>query len=144
MRRQRFGKIVATMGPASSSVEIINKLFLAGVDIFRLNFSHGSHEDHQARLEAIRGVEKKHGRPIAILADLQGPKLRVGTFANGRIVLKEGAKFRLDMDKQPGDERRVNLPHPEIFAALKAETDLLLDDGKLRLRVKKHGADFAD
>lgn len=116
----------------------------AGADVFRLNFSHGAHEDHAERYATIRRVEQKVGRPLGILMDLQGPKLRVGTFAAGRVTLTTGAAFRLDMDKAPGDEQRVSLPHPEIFAALEPETDLLLDDGKLRLKVKRCGADFAE
>jgi pyruvate kinase len=144
MRRNRQGKIVATLGPASSSKERISELVQSGADIFRLNFSHGSHEDHKKRYDIIRAVEEKFERPIAIMADLQGPKLRVGTFKDGPINLKNGAMFRLDLDKKPGDEKRVSLPHPEIFAALEKDTDLLLDDGKMRLRVKKFGKDFAD
>ncbi len=144
MRRNRSTKIVATIGPATSDKEKLLELITTGVDIFRLNFSHGAHADHQKRFEAIRWAEKKSGRLVAIMADLQGPKLRVGTFANGPIELKNGQKFRLDMDKTPGDIKRVCLPHPEIFKALEKDTDLLLDDGKIRLRVKKFGADFAE
>ncbi|MBI3706805.1 MAG: pyruvate kinase [Proteobacteria bacterium] len=143
MRRQRSTKIVATLGPASSSPERIEALFRAGVDVFRLNFSHGTHDDHRARIEAIRRLEQRVRRPIAILADLQGPKLRVGTFAGGPIKLVPGAAFRLDLDKAPGSAARVNLPHPEIFRALRPDSFLLLDDGKLRLRVRDCGADFA-
>jgi pyruvate kinase len=144
MRRNRNAKIVATLGPASSSQEVIERLFLAGVDVFRLNFSHGSAADHQARVQAIRAVEAAHGRPIAILADLQGPKLRVGTFANGPVQLIEGEPFTLRLDAVPGDARGVTLPHPEIFAALEPGAELLLDDGKLRLRVETCGLRFAD
>jgi pyruvate kinase len=144
MRRNRHTKIVATIGPATSSQEQILDLIKTGVDVFRLNFSHGTHADHQKRFENIRWAEKKSGRLVAIMADLQGPKLRVGTFKNGPVELKTGQKFRLDMDKTPGDINRVNLPHPEIFKALEKDTDLLLDDGKIRLRVKKFGADFAE
>ena len=144
MRRNRNAKIVATLGPASSSPETIRQLFLAGVDVFRLNFSHGTHADHAARVETIRAVEREFGRPIAILIDLQGPKLRIGTFADGPIVLAKGAQFRLDLDMVAGDQRRVSLPHPEIFAALEADTTLLLDDGKIQLRVKSFGPDFAE
>ena len=144
MRRNRNAKIVATLGPASSSPETIRQLFLAGVDVFSLNFSHGTHADHAARVETIRAVEREFGRPIAILIDLQGPKLRIGTFADGPIVLAKGAQFRLDLDMVAGDQRRVSLPHPEIFAALEADTTLLLDDGKIQLRVKSFGPDFAE
>ncbi len=144
MRRQRNTKIVATLGPASSSFEKISELIAAGADVFRLNFSHGTHEDHKARYDVIRKAEEKSGRVVAVLADLQGPKLRVGTFKDGAIQLAAGDKFRLDLDKTPGDQTRACMPHPEIFAALEKDTDLLLDDGKIRLRVKKFGADFAD
>ena len=144
MRRTRNAKIVATLGPASSDKETVRQLFLAGVDVFRLNFSHGSHEDHRARFNALRELEEETGRPIAILADLQGPKLRVSTFANGPVNLLEGAAFRLDLDTTPGTVERVGLPHPEIFAALVPGADLLLDDGKLRLVVERCGADFAE
>ena len=118
MRRHRNVKIVATLGPASSTYEMIRALFEAGADVFRLNMSHGVHEDIRKRHEIIRQVEKDLGRPIGILADLQGPKLRVGVFANGSEELVEGAAFRMDLSTAPGDAKRVNLPHPEIFAAL--------------------------
>jgi pyruvate kinase len=144
IHRQRHTKIVATLGPASSTKEMIRALIDAGADVFRLNFSHGTHEDHRRRYSLIREIEHETGRPIAVLADLQGPKLRVGTFANGPIDLKKDQTFRLDLDKTPGDDKRVCLPHPEIFAAIKPNTDLLLDDGKVRLRITKCGADFAD
>ncbi|MBN9413222.1 MAG: pyruvate kinase [Candidatus Paracaedimonas acanthamoebae] len=144
MRRYRATKIVATLGPVSSSPEIIEQLFLKGVDVFRLNFSHGTHETHLKNYKIIRVLETKYGHPIGILQDLQGPKLRVGAFKEGKIDLKVGDYFRFDLDPTPGDFRRVNLPHPEIFAALKKETDLLLDDGKLRLKVQTHGPDFAE
>ena len=144
IRRRRHAKIVATLGPASSSEAMIRSLFLAGADVFRLNFSHGTHEQHRERLELIRKVEREVGRPIGVLADMQGPKLRVGTFANGPVVLAPGGGFRLDLDDKPGDATRACLPHPEIFAALKPGANLLLDDGKLRLQVKRCGKDFAE
>ena len=143
MRRQRNAKIIATLGPASSTPEKIKTLFETGVDMFRLNFSHGSHADHKARFDAIRQLEKETGCPIGILMDLQGPKLRIGTFADGPVVLEPGAEFRLDMDPAPGNAGRASLPHAEIFAALKSGTDLQLDDGKLRLEVLEFGTDFA-
>jgi len=143
MRRHRNAKIVATLGPSSSEATTIRALFDAGADVFRLNFSHGSQEQHKERLDIIRGIEQETGRPIAVLLDLQGPKLRVGTFAHGPVELSAGAAFRLDMDPTPGDATRAPLLHPEIFAALKADTDLLLDDGKIRLRVESYGRDFA-
>jgi pyruvate kinase len=143
-RRQRSAKIVATLGPSSSSPDRIRSLFETGVDVFRLNFSHGTHDDHRARFTAIRRVETATGRPIGILADLQGPKLRLGTFAEGPIELTAGARFHLDLDREAGDERRAPLPHPEIFEALKPGTELLLDDGKVRLEVEACGSSFAD
>src|SRR5689334_18735167 len=144
MRRQRKAKILATLGPASSTREQISALFRAGADIFRLNFSHGTHEDHRARYQLIRDIEAETKRPIGILMDLQGPKLRVGTFAGGSVELRTGSTYRLDLDEGQGDGKRAQLPHPEIFAALKTGTNLLLDDGRLRLRVKKFGGDFAE
>lgn len=135
LRRRRRTKIVATLGPASSTPEVLERLYRGGADVFRLNFSHGSHADHAARIEMIRALEKKVGRPIGILADVQGPKLRVGRFQGGRVQLQAGQRFRLDMSATPGDVRRVQLPHPEIMEAARIGTTLLLDDGKLRLRV---------
>jgi len=144
MRRNRNAKIIATLGPASSTPEAIRALFLAGADVFRLNFSHGAHADHKARYDAIRALEADTGRPIGILMDLQGPKLRVGDFQGGQVMLAEGRPFRLDLDPKLGDATRAPLLHPEIFAALEPGNDLLLDDGKLRLRVEKVGRDFAE
>ena len=143
MRRHRNVKIVATLGPASDDYETILALFQAGADVFRLNMSHGSHEEIRARHAIIREIERETGRPIGILADLQGPKLRLGTFSSAEVVLREGQEFRLDLDPTPGDERRVNLPHPEIFAALKRGANLLVNDGKIRLEVLDFGKDFA-
>ena len=144
MRRSRNAKIVATLGPASSDPAVVRRLFMAGVDVFRLNFSHGSADDHRQRLNVLRELESETGRPIAIMADLQGPKLRVGVFQDGPVMLAEGAAFRLDLDKTAGNAQRVNLPHPEIFQALEPGAELLLDDGKLRLVVERCGADFAE
>ncbi|WP_340108147.1 pyruvate kinase [Pikeienuella sp. HZG-20] len=135
MRRNRNVKIVATLGPASSDRETIRALFRAGADVFRLNMSHGDHEATRARHQLIREVEHELGRPIGILADLQGPKLRVGTFADGPQMLVEGAAFRLDLDPTPGDASRAELPHPEIFKALEPGAALLVNDGKIRLKV---------
>jgi pyruvate kinase len=137
LRRRRRTKIIATLGPASATTEVIERLYRAGADVFRLNFSHGSHEDHAARIAMIREVERKVGRPIGILADVQGPKLRVGRFQAGRVQLQTGQPFRLDLNPSPGDVRRVTLPHPEIIEAARIGTSLLLDDGKLRLRVSR-------
>ena len=144
MRRFRNGKIVATIGPATSDAKAIGALFEAGADVFRMNFSHGSHEDHAARIGIIRDLEKKFNRPIGIVADLQGPKLRVGEFAEGSVELETGANFRLDLDKQLGDARRAPLPHPEVFAALEPGMRLLMDDGRIHLKVTEIGTDFAE
>lgn len=144
LRRRRRTKIIATLGPASSSPEVIERLYRAGADVFRLNFSHGTHEDHAARIAIIRALEAKLGRPIGILADVQGPKLRVGRFGGGRVQLQAGQPFRLDLNATPGDVRRVNLPHPEIIQAAQIGTTLLLDDGKLRLRVTRRRDDHLE
>ena len=144
MPRRRKAKIIATMGPSSTDPAVMRQLYDAGVDVFRLNFSHGSHEDHRRNFQNIRAIEQETGHPIGILMDLQGPKLRVGEMAGGKVELEPGASFRLDLDEAPGDARRAPLPHPEIFAALTPESDLLLDDGKLRLKVRDCGPDFAE
>ncbi len=144
MKRHRNVKIVATLGPASSTYEVIRSLVEAGADVFRLNMSHGEHSEIRARHEIIRKVEEDLDTPIGILADLQGPKLRVGTFANGEEELVPGASFRLDLNEAEGDVTRVQLPHKEIFDALEPGASLLVNDGKIRLRVKECGADFAD
>jgi pyruvate kinase len=144
MRRQRSAKIVATLGPASGSPAMLRALFDAGVDVFRCNFSHGTHDDHRKLFTAIRRIEAETGRPIGILADLQGPKLRLGDFANGRIQLAAGSAFRLDLDNRLGDQDRAPLPHPEVFRALQPGNELLLDDGKVRLKVIDCGPDFAE
>jgi pyruvate kinase len=144
MRRMTHTKIVATLGPNSSTLERISQLFEAGVDIFRFNFSHGTHAEHGARFAMVRFLEEKFGRPVGILADLQGPKLRVGSFAEERVELAKGARFRLDLVETPGDANRVMLPHPEIFRALQSGSVLLLDDGKIRLQVVDCGSDFAE
>jgi pyruvate kinase len=143
MIRTRRTRIVATLGPTSSTPELVLELARAGVDVFRLNFSHGSHEDHAKSYANVRAAEAVTTRPLGILADLQGPKLRLGTFSTTSVTLKKGAHFRLDRDAAPGDETRCCLPHPEIFAALAVGEDLLIDDGKVRLRVVEHGADWA-
>ncbi|MCE5973571.1 pyruvate kinase [Sinirhodobacter sp. WL0062] len=144
MRRLRNVKIVATLGPASSDYTTIRALFEAGADVFRLNMSHGTHAEQKARYDIIRQIEADTGRPIAVLADLQGPKLRVGTFAAGAADLEEGFPFRFDLDPTEGEGHRVCLPHPEIFAALEPGATLLVNDGKIRLRVDECGPDFAN
>ncbi|KQP12668.1 pyruvate kinase [Pseudorhodoferax sp. Leaf267] len=137
-------KIVATLGPASGDRATIEALVRAGADVFRLNFSHGSYEDHRARYATVRAVEAELGRPLGVLLDLQGPKLRIGTFAAGPVTLQEGAEFRLDLQSDgPGDATHVQLPHPQIFAALAPGVELLLDDGRIRLQVLRCSADQA-
>lgn len=133
--RSRKVKILATVGPASSSPEMLRKLFKAGADAFRVNMSHGDHATHGETIAAIRAMEKEFGRPIAILADLQGPKLRVGAFKDGQAVIRHSGHFTLDRDPTPGDETRVCLPHPELFGILQKGQRLLINDGKIRLRV---------
>jgi pyruvate kinase len=133
MRRQRRTKVVATLGPASGDRVMINRMFEAGADVFRINMSH-THPDRMRELVGmIRSVEAEHNRPIGVLVDLQGPKLRVGTFKDGPVTIDQGQHFTLDTDPAPGDPTRVQLPHPEIFAAIKPGDSLLIDDGKLRL-----------
>ncbi len=135
MRRHRRAKIVATVGPASSSPEMLKKLHLAGVDTFRLNFSHGSHADHEKVFRAIRALEAEVGSPIGILQDLQGPKIRVGKIAGGRFEAKAGDRLRFVLGTAEGGPDAIPLPHPEIFAAVAPGHDLLIDDGRVRVRV---------
>jgi pyruvate kinase len=139
--RARKVRILATLGPASNTPDMIEKLMRAGADAFRVNMSHGTHDGHAPVIAAIRSLEAKLGRPTTILADLQGPKLRVGTFAGGKVMLETGAHFRLDRDPKPGDVARACLPHKEIFDALEIGARLLLDDGKLVLRVTQMAGD---
>ena len=135
MRRLRRAKIIATLGPASMSEEMIRKLFLAGADVFRINMSHASHDGMREQVRMIRAVETVVERPIGIMVDLQGPKLRLDTFTDGAVMLEKGQSFILDATKQPGDAKRVHLPHPEILASLEPGHTILIDDGKVRLRV---------
>ncbi len=143
MRRQRRIKILATLGPASSDSAMIRKLFEAGADVFRINMSHTPHDKMRDLVKTIRNVESSYGRPIGILVDLQGPKLRVGAFADGGVQLKNGEAFTLDSDPAPGDGTRVHLPHPEILAALRPGHALLIDDGKLKLIAEETSAERA-
>jgi pyruvate kinase len=133
--RGRKVKILATIGPASRSPEMLDRLVRAGADAFRLNMSHGAHADHEAAIIAIRALEKQYAKPIAILADLQGPKLRVGTFKDGQAIIRHSGHFVLDRDKTPGDENRVCLPHAELFGIMTRGQRLLINDGKIRLKV---------
>ena len=135
MRRLRRAKIVATLGPASSDAGMIAKLFAAGADVFRINMSHTSQDRMRELVGMIRGIERETGRPIGILVDLQGPKLRLGTFTGGQAMVANGDSFVLDSDPAAGDAKRAYLPHPEIFAAVEAGHTLLIDDGKVRLTV---------
>jgi pyruvate kinase len=140
---QRKVRIVATLGPAAVDASLIERLYEAGADVFRVNMSHSSHAVLKERHGAVRAVEAKVGRPIGLLVDLQGPKLRIGKFAKGAVTLATGAPFRFDLDPAPGDETRVCLPHREIFAVLDTGATLLLDDGRLRLEIREAGPDFA-
>ncbi len=136
MIRKRSVKIIATLGPKTEDLASIEKLYKTGVDVFRLNFSHGSHEEQAQRVKNVREIEKKFNRPIAVLADMQGPKLRLATFTNGSATIKTGDTFLLDQDKKPGDHTRVCVPHPEIFSSVTPGTRLLIDDGKVSLEVE--------
>ena len=144
MRRYRKAKIIATLGPATSDEQAITQLFEAGADVFRMNFSHGVHADHQKRLDILRGLEQKHGRPVGVILDLQGPKLRVGDFEDGLAILKTGATFRLDLEDALGNAERAELPHPQIFAALEPGMNLLINDGRIRLKVTECSESFAE
>ena len=135
MRRDRQAKIVATLGPASSSAEVIRNLFLAGADVFRFNFSHGSHEEHSGRYRIVRQIEHEIGRPIAVMADLQGPKLRLGDLIDGSARLRPGTEVELELGTTGTAATRLPIPHPEIFGALSPGVALLIDDGKLRLTI---------
>jgi pyruvate kinase len=137
-------KIIATVGPASADEATLRALVEAGADVFRVNFSHGSHDDHRAVYQRIRALEADLGRPIGVLMDLQGPKLRLGTFAEGGVTLARGARIRFDLDRSPGDARRVAIPHPEIVAAVAPGHVLLVDDGKMRLAVVERGEDWLE
>ena len=137
MKRNRKVKILATLGPASAEEAMIEKLHLAGADLFRINMSHASHDLMRTLIQRIRSVESRNGRPIGILADLQGPKLRVGRFADTKVDLVAGQTFTLDNNEAPGDKNRVFLPHPEILESVKPGDRLLIDDGKLHLRAEK-------
>ncbi len=141
--RGRKVKILATLGPASSDPGVLRELFRAGADAFRFNMSHGEHAQHAENFKTVRALEKEFGRPIAILCDLQGPKLRVGTFKDGKATIAHGASFTLDRNEEPGDATRVCLPHPELFEALTEGQRLLINDGKIRLRVKEMTTDAA-
>ena len=142
MKRNRRVKIVATIGPASSSAEVIERLFECGADVFRINMSHTSPEDLHELTGIIRDIEARQGRPIGILADLQGPKLRIGDFESDEVTLIEGQVFDLVSDPAPGTSRQVHLPHPEIFSSIEPDAALLVNDGKIRLRVKERSRDM--
>ena len=142
MKRNRKAKILATLGPASSSSNIIEAMFIAGCDVFRLNFSHDDIENHRKNVEKIRSLEMKYNHSTCILADLQGPKLRIGIFKNNEEDLKKGNTFQLDLNNDQGDQKRVNFPHPEIYENLTPNTILLVNDGRIRLQIIEQGKDF--
>jgi len=142
MKRHRKAKILSTLGPTSSSLEIIENLFIEGTDIFRLNFSHGSIEQHRKNTEMIRNLEKKYNYSTCIIADLQGPKLRIGNFKNSKEKLNIGQKFKLDLSTELGDLKRVNFPHPEIYEILTPNSIILIDDGKIKMQVIEQGKDY--
>ncbi|WP_405120991.1 pyruvate kinase [Pseudomonas leptonychotis] len=144
MKADKKVKILATLGPAIKTIDDLRQLVEAGVNLFRLNFSHGEHADHAERYNWVREVEQQLKTPIGILMDLQGPKLRVGKFAEGKVMLERGQSLRLDLDSTPGNAQRVNLPHPEIIEALQPGMSLLLDDGRLRLEVTAKHSDAVD
>ena len=144
MLRKRNTKIIATLGPSTATPELIEKLFISGADVFRLNFSHGTHEQHKKGLSAIRQLEEKLNRPIGVLADLQGPKLRIGTFDRTSIRLSPGDILRLDLSKKPGNKKRVSFPHPEIISYARKNLEVLFDDGRIRGKVIKTGKNFMD
>ena len=142
MKRNRKAKILATLGPSSSSPDIIEKIFTCGCDVFRLNFSHGTIADHRKNFENIRSLEKKYDHPTCILADLQGPKLRIGTFANKKEILKKGQTFNLDLDNTVGNNKRVFFPHQEIFEILTPNTIILIDDGRIKMQIIEQKKDL--
>ncbi len=144
MSTYRQTKILATLGPASNTAEQIEALFRGGANAFRLNFSHGKHDDIRNLVTHIRALEERVKTPIGIIADMQGPKLRIGEFKDGSIALEKGQSFRFDLDKTPGDSRRVCLPHPEVLDVLEKDALIFLDDGKVRARVKKTGKDYVE
>ena len=135
MKRNRKAKILATLGPASNTFDIIEKIFIAGADVFRLNFSHSTIEEHRKNVDIIRSLEKKYNHPTCILADLQGPKLRIGNFANKKEYLKKEERFTFDLSNHPGNKLRVNFPHPEIYEMLTPNTFILINDGKLKMQI---------
>lgn len=141
LKRNRHTKILITLGPASDNKESLTSLITKGADNVRMNFSHGSHNDHQKRINIIREIEQEIGKPIGIIADLQGPKLRIGSFKNDKIYLKKGQKIKFDLIDEPGDETRVTLPHPEIIDAVNVGDTLLMDDGKVRVIIAEKEKD---
>ena len=135
MKRNRKAKILATLGPASNTSDMIEKIFITGADVFRLNFSHSTIEEHRKNVDIIRSLEKKYNHPTCILANLQGPKLRIGNFTNKKENLKRGERFTFDLNNNPGNKSRVNFPHPEIYEMLTPNTFILINDGKLKLQI---------
>src|SRR5580700_5852333 len=144
MRRQRKTKIVATLGPASSTPEMMAALFDAGADVFRINMSHTPHDLLRRLHGDLRALGEERGRPIGILVDLQGPKIRLGLLKGGPRQLKEGETIKLVLAESSDDPDEIPIPHPEIFQAIKQKHALLIDDGKVRLRLIKRTDTFAD
>src|SRR6185503_8815299 len=142
MRRRRKTKILVTLGPASSSAAVIKALFDAGADVFRINMSHTSHTALADLHGKVRALEREVGRPIGILVDLQGPKIRVGTFPGGSVKFEPGQRLRI-VRKVEGGRDEIPIPHPEVFNALKQRHSLLIDDGRIRLRLLSTGDDWA-
>jgi pyruvate kinase len=131
----RSTKIVATLGPSSSDPAVLERMVRAGVDVVRLNFSHGTAEDHLRRAETIKEISRKVGRTVAIMCDLQGPKIRVGKFKDGKIILEKGQRFVLDAGLAMGDGQRAGLDYKELPRDVEPGAVLLLDDGKIVLDV---------
>ncbi len=144
MRRHRKTKILATLGPASNNPQMMRALFEAGADIFRINMSHTDHAMLAQMVKGLRALSSSVQRPIGILADLQGPKIRLGTLPGGSRVLKEGEKIRLVLGDSSEKEDEIAIPHPEIFQAIKQKHALLIDDGKIRLRLLRKADNFAE
>lgn len=142
MKRNRKSKVLSTLGPATSNKEIIKKLFISGADVFRLNFSHGTIEDHRSNIKFIREIEKEYNSPICVLVDLQGPKLRVDKFKENKVSLKKGQKFTLDLNKKPGDQNRVCFSYPEIYESLTQNTIILINDGRIKLQVIEQSEEY--
>ena len=144
MRRRRKTKILATLGPASNTRAMMRALFDAGVDVFRINMSHTSHEMLKQMVGDLRSLSEEVGRPIGVLCDLQGPKIRLGRLNGGPRMLKEGERIKLILGETSNTPDELPIPHPEIFQAIKQKHALLIDDGKVRLRLLRKADTFAE